>query len=114
MRRPVALIAVLALLLTGCVSVPTSGPVERHSPAAQQANPGVEIAPVPPAQGATPGLIVEGFLHAMATYQAGYSVARQFLTADASEQWQPESGDEIYAASSAPQVSDSGVVLTAS
>lgn len=114
MRRPVALIAVLALLLTGCVSVPTSGPVERHSPAAQQANPGVEIAPVPPAQGATPGLIVEGFLHAMATYQAGYSVARQFLTADASEQWQPESGVEIYAASSAPQVSDSGVVLTAS
>ena len=57
--------------------------------------------------------IVEGFLHAMATYQAGYAVARQFLTPAASEQWQPESGVEIYAANFPPQVSASGVVLTA-
>ena len=61
-------LCVLALL-AGCVTVPTSGPVEHHAPAEQQANPGVDIAPVPPAQGASPGLIVEGFLHAMATYQ---------------------------------------------
>lgn len=113
MKRLSVLAGVLVLLLTGCVSVPTSGLVERHSPAPQQANPGVEIAPVPPAQGATPGLIVEGFLHAMATYQAGYAVARQFLTPAASEQWQPESGVEIYAANFPPQVSASGVVLTA-
>lgn len=101
------------VLLGGCVTVPTSGPVERHAPAQQQANPGVDIAPVPPAQGASPGLIVEGFLHAMATYQPGYSVARQFLTPDAADQWQPESGVEIYAGGYPPQVSDSGVVLTA-
>ena len=105
--------ACLALLVSGCVAVPTSGPVERHSAAPQQANPGVEIAPVPPAREASPGLIVEGFLHAMATYQEGYSVARQFLTSAASEQWRPETGVEIYAGGSPPQVSDSGVVLTA-
>ncbi|MBK8445968.1 MAG: GerMN domain-containing protein [Micropruina sp.] len=102
-----------ALAFTGCVAVPTSGPVERHSPAAQQADSGVEIAPVPPAQNATPGLIVEGFLHAMATYQEGYSVARQFLTPAAGEQWRPETGVEIYAGGYPPQVSESGVVLTA-
>lgn len=113
MRCFAGLIAGLALLLGGCVAVPTSGPVERHSAAQQQPNPGVEIAPVPPAQGASPGLIVEGFLHAMATYQPGYSVARQFLTTAASESWQPETGVEIYAAGFPPQASATGVVLTA-
>lgn len=102
-----------SVLLAGCVTVPTSGPVERHAPAEQQANPGVDIAPVPPARGASPGLIVEGFLHAMATYQPGYAVARQFLTPEAAAAWQPESGVEIYAGGYPPQVSDAGVVLTA-
>ena len=112
MRRLLPVLASL-MLLTGCVAVPTSGPVERHSPAVQQANPGVDIAPVPPQQGATPGLIVEGFLHAMATYQPGYSVARQFLTPEASGEWSPDTGVEVYAGGYPPQVSDSGVVLTA-
>lgn len=115
-RLPTALCALLTvagLLLTGCVTVPTAGPVERHSPAQQQANPGVDIAPVPPAEGATPGLIVEGFLHAMATYQPGYAVARQFLTREAAELWRPESGVEIYAGGYPPQISATGVVLTA-
>ena len=87
-------LCVLALL-AGCVTVPTSGPVERHVPAQQQANPGVDIAPVPPAQGAPPGLIVEGFLHAMATYQPGYSVARQFLTRAASITWDTNAGVRV-------------------
>ncbi len=113
MIRLGVLVVGICVLLGGCVGVPTSGPVERHSPAQQQANPGVEIAPVPPAQGASPGLIVEGFLHAMATYQPGYSVAREFLTTTASESWQPESGVEIYAAGFPPQASATGVVLTA-
>lgn len=114
-RWPAAVVGTLCVLalLAGCVTVPTSGPVEHHAPAEQQANPGVDIAPVPPAQGASPGLIVEGFLHAMATYQPGYAVAREFLTPGAAEAWQPESGVEIYAAGFPPQVSDAGVVLTA-
>ncbi|MFT4296721.1 MAG: LpqB family beta-propeller domain-containing protein [Micropruina sp.] len=111
--RVAAAVLVGLALLAGCVTVPTAGPVERHSPAQQQANPGVDIAPVPPARGASPGLIVEGFLHAMATYQPGYSVARQFLTEEAAAQWRPESGVEIYAGGYPPQVSESGVVLTA-
>ncbi|MFT4217612.1 MAG: LpqB family beta-propeller domain-containing protein [Micropruina sp.] len=113
MRRAAVVALTVVLALSGCVTVPTSGPVERHSPVQQQANPGVDIAPVPPAPGASPGLIVEGFLHAMATYQPGYAVARQFLTTGAAQAWQPESGVEIYAAGYPPQASDSGVVLTA-
>lgn len=111
MRRLLALL--IGLLLAGCVTVPTSGPVQRHQPGEQRADPGVDIAPVPPAPGASPGLIVEGFLHAMATYQPGYAVAREFLTPAAGEQWRPESGAIVYAGGFPPQVSGSGVVLTA-
>lgn len=113
MKRLLPPVLASMVLLVGCVTVPTSGPVERHSPAVQQANPGVDIAPVPPQQGATPGLIVEGFLHAMATYQPGYSVARQFLTPEARGEWNPDTGVEVYSGGYPPQVSDSGVVLTA-
>lgn len=56
---------------------------------------------------------MEGFLHAMATYQPGYSVARQFLTPEASGEWNPDTGVEVYSGGYPPQVSDSGVVLTA-
>lgn len=52
MRRLLALL--IGLLLAGCVTVPTSGPVQRHQPGEQRADPGVDIAPVPPAPGASP------------------------------------------------------------
>lgn len=111
MRRVVGVLVLLAL--AGCVAVPTSGPVEHHVPQQQQANPGVEIAPVPPAPGASPSLIVEGFLHAMATYQRDYAVARQFLTAEANQTWHPESGVDIYAEGFPPTVTESSAVITA-
>lgn len=113
MRRAALTWVGLLVLLAGCVGVPTSGPVERHSQSAQPVDPGVEIAPVPPAQGAPPALVVEGFLHAMATYQPSYAIARQFLTPQASESWQPESMVEVYAGGFPPQVSGTTVVLTA-
>ena len=112
MRRLACLLWVL-VALAGCVSVPVSGPVEHHAPQQQQANPGVEIAPVPPAPGASPSLIVEGFLHAMATYQRDYAVARQFLTAPANQAWRPESGVQVYAEGYPPTVTDNSAVIAA-
>lgn len=111
MKRLIAL--AVCLLLTGCVVVPTSGPVERHAPQQQQANPGVEIAPVPPATGAAPTLIIEGFLHAMATYQRDYAIARQFLTTAASQDWHPDAGVEVYAEGFPPTVTDTSAVISA-
>lgn len=112
MRRTM-LALLLAALASACVSVPTAGPIAEHSVQAERANPGVEIAPVPPAAGASPTLIVEGFLHAMATYQSEFAVARQYLTPEASAQWHPEAGVEIYREGFPPVVSETGAVLTA-
>ncbi|MFZ1410550.1 MAG: LpqB family beta-propeller domain-containing protein [Micropruina sp.] len=112
MRRFVPWLLSLLVLLTGCVSVPTAGPVERHTPKQQQVNPGVEIEAVPPAPGAAPSLIVEGFLHAMATYQPNYRVARQYLTTVADASWNPASGVVVYADGYPPIVGDQGAQLS--
>lgn len=91
------MIAALAVLLTGCASVPTTGPVAHHTPQAVSVDGGVRVDPLPPSEGASPLLIVEGFLHAMSTYQPDYAVARQYLTDQASKEWHPEDGVQVYA-----------------
>jgi hypothetical protein len=90
-------LVLVVFALTGCVTVPTSGPVVHHDLQRGSDEAGVEIAPEPPAPGAGPQLIVEGFLHAMATYQPGYGAARQYLTSRAAAAWHPESGISVYA-----------------
>lgn len=90
-------IGALSLMLVGCASVPTTGPVAHHTPQAASVDGGVRVDPLPPSEGASQLLIVEGFLHAMSTYQPGYAVARQYLTEEASTQWHPEDGVQIYA-----------------
>ena len=102
----------LVLALTGCATVPTSGPVDYHTPQAPNVNPGVHVDPLPPASGASQLLVVEGFLHAMGVYQPNYNVARQYLTPSASEAWRPETGVEIYAETDQPVESDQGVALS--
>ena len=61
----VAMPMALLLMLAGCATVPTSGPVEHHTPQAAGVNSGVHVDPLPPANGASQLLVVEGFLHAM-------------------------------------------------
>ena len=115
-RRPLraALAAALAgAVLAGCANVPTSGPLQTHAPEEQQVNSTVEVAPVPPAVGASEMLIVEGFLHAMGTDQAGYSIARQYLTDEASSLWRPEAGTRVFADGSLPAETERSIVLVA-
>ncbi|MCE1174919.1 MAG: LpqB family beta-propeller domain-containing protein [Propionibacteriales bacterium] len=113
MRRRAELIVVLVLALTGCASVPTSGPVQHYQPQQGGASSGVQVAPLPPVDGATQLLIVEGFLHAMGTYQSNYAIARQYLTTQAAEKWRPESGMQVYADGYPPTETDQSVVLIA-
>ncbi|MCC6494961.1 MAG: hypothetical protein IT193_01740, partial [Propionibacteriaceae bacterium] len=102
----------IVLALAGCATVPTSGPVERHTPQAPGVNSGVHVDPLPPANGASQLLVVEGFLHAMGVYQPNYNVARQYLTEMASASWDPESGVEVYTESDQPVESEQGVALS--
>ncbi|NLT29940.1 MAG: hypothetical protein GXX86_05690 [Propionibacterium sp.] len=91
------LLVLIGLIVTGCVTVPTSGPVVPGGTPGPAEPDNVEIAPEPPAPGADPTTIVEGYLHAMASYRGGYDVARQYLTDRAGAAWHPEDGVQIYA-----------------
>lgn len=115
MKSPMRLVAVLALaaLSAGCTTVPTSGPVVEHRLEPSGAVTGVQVAPLPPADGATKLLIVEGFLHAMTTSEADYRVAREYLTVGASATWNPRSGVQVYADGYPPTETDQTVVLIA-
>ena len=50
----------------------------------------------PPAPGAEPLDIVQGYLRATSNYQPNFSVAKQFLTKSAAQSWSPEDGATIY------------------
>lgn len=107
------LAAACCMLLASCATVPTSGPVQHHTPQAAGVNTGVHVDPLPPSSGASQLLVVEGFLHAMGAYQPGYEVARQYLTESASQSWHPESGIQVYADGYPPTEADQTVVLVA-
>jgi len=106
MKRRTALSLVLALgLPAGCATLSTSGSVVSEPRRSQASDPGAAaIDPDPPTAGASPSLIIDGFLHAMAAYLPGYPAARQYLTAAAKTTWKPESGVLVYADGTEPTV----------
>ena len=92
-----ALVLVLALVgLTGCVQVPTNGPIEPVEGQAETCQNCINVEVAPPASGAEPREVVRGYLQATSNYQPNYTTARQFLTSTAAEAWRPEAGVSIY------------------
>lgn len=85
---------VTALTLAACSQIPVSGPVEEVSMERQDR--GVQIAPEPPQKGMSASRVVEGFLQAVADPKGGYSLARQYLSVEAKENWNPEAGALVY------------------
>lgn len=87
----------MLVVLSGCVGVPTSGPVERVGPlGGSEQDKGINVAAQPPMDGASAEAILEGFFSATESSGDGYAVARQYLTSEAAEAWHPESGITIY------------------
>ena len=85
-----ALVAALALALTGCVGIPSSGRVNQGPPVqngGQQAR-GVDL-PLPPPRNASRTEMVNDFLQAATNATANYQLAREFLTAKAAQTWVP-------------------------
>jgi hypothetical protein len=109
MPRPVlaalAALLVAALSATGCVSMPTGGPVRSYpmtqGPAAQN-QPYVQVVPQPPGAGWSPAQIVQGFLTASASYGNAPQVATQYLTPALQKTWNPSWSATVY--SSGPNV----------
>lgn len=108
-----ALAALVAFALAGCVSIPRSGPVVRADQATTRPSSQVQIAPQPPPPDATPRTIVEGFLQAMAGYEPDYATARAYLTPAVRDSWRPSSGITVYADGSPLTETDAGVLLQA-
>jgi lipoprotein LpqB-like beta-propeller protein/sporulation and spore germination protein len=99
-RRPVlALLAAVtaALAVTGCVSMPSAGPVLSY-PVTQQAGSqngqNLQFTTQPPGSGWTPQQIVSGFLIAAAANQD--QVAREYLTPPARRTWDPPLTTYVY------------------
>lgn len=96
-----ALVGLLLVLVTvtGCVQVPTGGPIKKVAGTTDACQSCVNVEVDPPVAGSTPKQIVDGYLRATTNYQPNYKVARQFLTSGSAESWQPEAGAVIYTGS---------------
>lgn len=109
LRGALAALAAIALL-TGCASIPTSGSVT-----VQQIDPddggGELVTPATgPQKGDTPEQILAGFLLAQRSPQVdGYSVAREFLSADLRSTWSPTELVRVSNTPISPEVSDEEV-----
>lgn len=94
----VLIVGLLAGLLVGCASIPSSGPVRVGSTAdSGPGDPRIRVVAQPPRGGESPAEIVRGFLEAAASSEAGGSpTARRYLAPGTSERWNPDSGVVIY------------------
>jgi Lipoprotein LpqB beta-propeller domain/Sporulation and spore germination len=85
------LLAVAVACVTGCVGMPSNGPVQEATASASSAAPDVNLVephPSGPQPGANPTQIVQGFLLASASYPT-YPVARDYLVSSALKAWKP-------------------------
>ncbi|WP_155918243.1 LpqB family beta-propeller domain-containing protein [Marmoricola sp. URHB0036] len=109
-----AIVAVLAVALTGCATLPESGPVHRaSSEEADRPQDPPYFSPPGPAQDGSPSAIVSGFLLAMQANPLSTSVARSYLTEHARASWKPNDGTIIYDAYTVRQTTDGAVVRLA-
>lgn len=109
-----AVLLVLAMVLAGCTGIPTSGPVEEVNPSAVDGGaPAVDIEPAEPVPGGDPDAILAGFLTAVLSSNPNrYTVARDYLTPQAAENWDPSSGVTVYSSDgTASIVTDKSAVL---
>ncbi|WGY03490.1 LpqB family beta-propeller domain-containing protein [Nocardioides sp. QY071] len=90
------LLAALAVL-SGCTSLPTSGPVVQSSGTDRgDTRRASDIDARPPVDGASRTEVVAGFLDAMTAWPVQTSVAKQYLTKEAAAGWNPEQETVIY------------------
>lgn len=100
LRRAAALAAAsaLAVLLTACGGLPTSGPVVAGGPISQDDAGSVPVfIPDPPTKDATPQQIVEGFIAAGSGPVNNWETAQLYLAPEFASEWNPRAGVTVYA-----------------
>jgi hypothetical protein len=95
---PVHVLMIVPVLLLGaCARIPDEGPVvDGAAPEVAASAAPFDFSPPGPEPGATPEQVVAGFLTALQATPLSTSAARQFLTARAAEEWQPEARTLLY------------------
>ncbi|MHB1173105.1 MAG: LpqB family beta-propeller domain-containing protein [Lacisediminihabitans sp.] len=94
-RRPrrwaiLGIAAGVGLVLSACVSIPTSGPVNiGNAIKAEGVDGGAAFIPEGPTPGGTQQQILEGFIAAFTGSQNNYAVAREFLASGFKDTWDP-------------------------
>ncbi|MGW7818948.1 LpqB family beta-propeller domain-containing protein [Streptomyces puniciscabiei] len=94
--RAVAYAALGAVLLAGCASMPDSGDL-RNVESTPRQDTGVRVFAMPPAEGAGPAEIMQGFLEALTSDDPAYDTARKYLTPEAARSWRPEQSTTVLA-----------------
>ena len=122
-RRTIAGVIVTLVLLSGCgtmsssivAQVPTSGPIQQGEQiSTNREDQFIRVIARGPVPGMTASEIVQGFLDASASFDGDHAVARQYLTDDANQVWQPAQGVAVYEGAGALSAYGDGVTLTAS
>ena len=86
---------VLILLVSGCATIPESGPVNKVTePVGSRLS--TQFTPAGPSPGDSPTEIVDGFLEAMLSFPADSTIAAAFLTPAAEEDWQIARRTTVY------------------
>lgn len=95
-RILMSVVVVAALALSACAGLPTSGSVSAGHDSEEEATPpDLTFLPAGPQPGATPQEIVEGFIRAGVGPADTWARAKEFLTDDFREEWNPEAGVTI-------------------
>ena len=88
-----------AVLVAGCASLPTSGPVKEGTGADPSTSSALfDFNPSGPNAGATPDEVVSGFLSALQATPVSTRVASEYLTPQAAEAWRPDRSTIVYGA----------------
>jgi hypothetical protein len=95
-RGLAATVALLvATLLGGCATIPSSGSVNPGNPVVDEVPPELDTIVPPPVKGANQEEILRGFLDAAASPRNNFQVARQFLTPTFADEWDFGAGATI-------------------
>jgi hypothetical protein len=101
--RAAAVAALLALVLAGCVSIPSSGPVNRGPRVQSGGDSSFVTDPLGPPRNASKTELVGDFLQAATSADGNYAVAKEFLTAKAAQSWDPTASVLVRERPASPQ-----------
>ncbi|WP_035848647.1 LpqB family beta-propeller domain-containing protein [Kitasatospora azatica] len=88
-------VSLTVLLAAGCATMPDSGdPESVQPPQGAGADQGVQVRviPMPPRDGLSPRAVLQNFLDASVADEADYRTAKQYLTPDGVDHWNPNNG----------------------